>query len=77
MHSPFELPLLRAVTSTPDAESVDLLVALYAGEPTDAYRARLPVAARVEFEAALSRGEALSISAMCSWPAPRPARRAA
>ena len=60
MPIPFELPVLRAVTATPDAVSVDLVVALYAGEPAEAFRAGLPVAARVEFDAALARGEAVS-----------------
>jgi len=57
MHTPFELPLLRAVTAAPDTVSADLVVALYAGEPPDGYRSRLPMAARVEFDAALGRGE--------------------
>lgn len=60
MPIPFELPVLRAVTAAPDAASVDLVVALYAGEPAEAFRANLPVAARVEFDAALARGEAVS-----------------
>ena len=60
MQIPFELPVLRAVTTAPDAVSVDLVVALYAGEPADAFRGRLPVAARVEFDAALARGEAVA-----------------
>jgi leucyl aminopeptidase len=60
MHTPFELPLLRAVTATPDTVAADLVVVLYAGEAADAVRPRLPVAARVEFDAALTRGEALA-----------------
>ncbi len=60
MPIPFELPVLRAVTAAPDAASVDLVVALYAGEPAEAFRAGLPVAARVEFDAAVARGEAVS-----------------
>jgi leucyl aminopeptidase len=59
MHSPFELPLLRAVTTTPDAVSADVVAVLYAGEPADAFRPRLPAVARGEFDAALTRGEAL------------------
>ncbi len=60
MHSPFELPVLRAVTTTPDAVSADLVVSLYAGEPADAFRSRLPAAAHAEFSAALARGESLA-----------------
>ena len=60
MHSPFELPLLRAVTTPPDTVSADVSVALYAGEPADTFRSRLPAAARSEFDAALTRGEPLA-----------------
>ncbi len=59
MHSPFELPQLSAVTATPDRVSADLFVALYAGEPAEAFRSRLPSAAHADFEAALARGEAV------------------
>ncbi|MEZ5290219.1 MAG: leucyl aminopeptidase [Vicinamibacterales bacterium] len=60
MHSSFELPSLRAVTSAPDAASADLLVALYGGEPVEAFSARLPAAARQEFQAAMARGETVA-----------------
>ena len=60
MHSPFELPVLRALTTAPDAVSADLVVSLYAGEPADAFRSRLPAVAHAEFSAALARGESLS-----------------
>jgi leucyl aminopeptidase len=57
MHNPFELPLLSAATTAPDTVSADLLVALYAGEPPDAFAPRLPAAARSEFQAAVARSE--------------------
>ncbi len=47
------------MTATADTVSADLVVTLYAGEPADAFRPRLPASSRSEFDAALARGESL------------------
>ena len=60
MHSAFELPSLRAVSASPGEVAVDLLVALYPGQGSDAVAARLSAAARQDLAAAVSRGEPVS-----------------
>lgn len=60
MHSPFELPSLRAVTSTLPELEADLLVALYPGEGGDVTAGRLSGPVRQELAAAVSRGEPVS-----------------
>ena len=57
MHSPFELPSLRAVTAHPRELAVDLVVALCPAPATVASVDRLSGAARQEVGAAISRGE--------------------
>ena len=59
MHSPFELPSLRAVTASPREVAVDLLVALRPAEPGDT-AGRLSAAARQDVADAASRGEPVS-----------------
>jgi leucyl aminopeptidase len=60
MHSPFELPLLRAVAGAPGAVASDLTVVLHAGDDAAALRQRLPAAACGEFDAAVARKEPLA-----------------
>jgi leucyl aminopeptidase len=56
MHSPFELPSLRAVTASPREVAVDLLIALRPAEAGDT-AGRLSGAARQDVADAASRGE--------------------
>ncbi len=57
MHSPFELPSLRAVTSSPHEQAADLFVSIYAGDRHDAVRRRLSGPAAQELDAAVARKE--------------------
>ncbi len=59
MHTPFELPSLRAVTSSPHELEADVFVTVYPGDGNEAVRRRLSTAARGELDAALARGEAV------------------
>jgi leucyl aminopeptidase len=56
MHSPFELPSLRAVTASPWEVAVDLLIALRPADAGDT-ASRLSGAARQDLADAVSRGE--------------------
>ena len=60
MHSPFELPSLRAVTAGPREVVADLLIALCPAEGGDAVVGRLSDPVRQELAAAISRGEPVS-----------------
>ncbi|MGE4085458.1 MAG: leucyl aminopeptidase [Vicinamibacterales bacterium] len=60
MHSPFELPSLRAVTAQPREVAVDLVIVPCPAPPSDAVLARLSDAARQEVTAAVSRGEPIA-----------------
>ncbi len=60
MHSPFELPSLRAVTASPREVVADLLIALCPAEGGDAVAGRLSDPVRLELAAAISRGEPVS-----------------
>jgi leucyl aminopeptidase len=60
MHSPFELPSLRAVTAAPREVAVDLIIALCPAQGGDALAGRLSSAARQDLAAAISRGEPVS-----------------
>ena len=60
MHSPFELPSLRAVTARPSDVAVDLLIALCPAQGSDEVTRRLSEPVRQEVAAALSRGEPVS-----------------
>ena len=57
MHSPFELPSLRAVTSSPHEQQADLFVTIYPGDGHDVVRRRLSGPALQELDAALARKE--------------------
>ena len=57
MHSPFELPSLRAVTSSPHEQAADLFVSIYSGDSHDAVRRRLSGPAGQELDAAIARKE--------------------
>ncbi len=57
MHSPFELPSLRAVTSPPHEQQADLFVTIYPGDGHDAVRRRLSGPALQELDAAIARKE--------------------
>ena len=57
MHSPFELPSLRAVTSAPHEQQADLFVTIYSGDGHDAVRRRLSGPALQELDAAIARKE--------------------
>ena len=57
MHSPFELPSLRAVTSSPHEQAVDLFFAIYPGEANTAVRGRLSRPALQDLDAAIARKE--------------------
>jgi leucyl aminopeptidase len=59
MHSPFELPSLRAVTASPREVAVDLLIALRPADDGDT-PSRLSAAARQDVADAASRGEPVS-----------------
>jgi leucyl aminopeptidase len=60
MHSPFDLPSLRAVTIPPREVAVDLLIALYPAPAADGVAGRLSAAASQEVAAAVARGEPVS-----------------
>ncbi len=57
MHSPFELPSLRAVTSSPHEQAADLFVSIYSGDSHDAVRRRLSGPAGQDLDAAIGRKE--------------------
>ncbi len=57
MHSPFELPSLRAVTSPPHEQQADLFVALYPADGHAAVRQRLSGPAWQDLDAAIARKE--------------------
>ena len=57
MHSPFELPSLRAVTSSPHEQQADLFVTIYPGDGHDVVRRRLSGPALQELDAAMARKE--------------------
>ncbi len=57
MHSPFELPSLRAVTSSPHEQAADLFVSIFCGGSVDAVKRRLSGPAGQDLDAAIARKE--------------------
>ncbi len=57
MHSPFELPSLRAVTSSPHEQAADLFVSIFAEGSLEAVKRRLSGPAGQDLEAAIARKE--------------------